>query len=162
MNYESDIKIEEGCLDVEWIGQAELMLKYGKHAAEMKRNLDRAKEKLELTKSELDRAIRTSPEDFDLEKVTDKAIDALIPTLTEYKEASKEYLNAKFESDVAFAAVKAFEQRKDALENLVRLHGQQYFAGPKIPRDLTSEVEKRENRTREVNKKIGARISRTK
>ncbi|MBN1181515.1 MAG: hypothetical protein JXB49_04450, partial [Bacteroidales bacterium] len=119
MNYESDIKIEEGCLDVEWIGQAELMLKYGKHAAEMKRNLDRAKEKLELTKSELDRAIRTSPEDFDLEKVTDKAIDALIPTLTEYKEASKEYLNAKFESDVAFAAVKAFEQRKDALENLV-------------------------------------------
>ena len=162
MNYEADIKIEEGCLDVEWIGQAELMLKYGKHAAEMKRNLDRAKEKLELTKSELDRAVRTSPEDFDLEKVTDKAIDALIPTLQEYKEASKEYLNAKFESDVAFAAVKSFEQRKDALENLVRLHGQQYFAGPKIPRDLQSEVEKRENRTREVNKKIGSRISRTK
>jgi hypothetical protein len=31
------------------------------------------------------------------------------------------------------------EQRKDALENMVRLHGQQYFAGPRIPRNLTEE-----------------------
>ena len=49
--------------------------------------------------------------------------------------------------------LKAFEQRKDALENLVRLHGQQYFAGPKIPRDLPSEMEKRTNKNKEVNKK---------
>lgn len=162
MNYEADIKIEEGCLDIEWLEQPEKMLKYGQHASKMKSNLDKAKESLDFVKAELDNEIRSDPEKFGLEKVTDRAIEATIPLQERYKKASEFYLNAKFESDVAFAAVKAFEQRKDALENLVRLHGQQYFAGPKIPRDLPSEMEKRTNKNKEVNKRIGITISRTK
>jgi hypothetical protein len=162
MNYEADIKIEEGCLDIEWLEQPMKMLQYGKHAAEMKRNLDRAKEKLELVRAELDNEIRSNPNKFGLEKVTDKAIDATIPLQERFKKASSDYLDVRFESDVAFAAVKAFEQRKDALENLVRLHGQQYFAGPKVPRDLPSEMEQRRSKTREINRRIGSTISRTK
>jgi hypothetical protein len=45
---------------------------------------------------------------------------------------------------MAQAAVNAFEQRKSALENLVRLFGQSYFAGPKMPRDLHWEKEEKE------------------
>ena len=42
----------------------------------------------------------------------------------------------------------AIDQKKSALENLVKLHGQMYFAGPSIPRDLDKEWEKREKEKR--------------
>ena len=51
------------------------------------------------------------------------------------------------ESNMAKNAVKPFEQRKDMLETLSKLHGQSYFAGPKTPRDLTKERELREKKT---------------
>jgi len=41
-------------------------------------------------------------------------------------------------------------QRKDALENLVRLHGQQYFAGPKMPRDVQWERQQKIERSNDI------------
>ena len=74
-----------------------------------------------------------------------------------YKKANEEFLNAKYEVDVAQAAVVAMSQRKDALENLVRLHGQQYFAGPKVPHDIS---ELRESRQKKVNQSVNIKRSR--
>ncbi len=139
MNYEDDIKIDETALDVEWLNQATLMLKYARHAAECRMELDKAKEELELTKSELDKEIRSKPEKFGIEKITDKVVENTIPMQPQYKMASKNFINARFESDVAYGAVKAIEARKDALENMGRLLGLQYFAGPKMPRDIHEE-----------------------
>jgi hypothetical protein len=53
--------------------------------------------------------------------------------------------------------------RKAALENLVQLHGQQYFAGPKMPRDLKEEIRKHkeaQERSVEVNSKVRLRRNR--
>jgi len=157
MNYEEDMRIDETALDIEWLEQATLMLKYSRHAAEVRAAFDKAKEKLELTRAELDKAIRKEPELFEVEKVTDKAIESAILVQPEYKRASEEYLQLKFEYDIAAGAVKAFDARKDALENLVRLNGQQYFAGPKTPRDLSSE---RAGWQDKINASIGAKLRR--
>ena len=159
MNYEIDIKIDETALDFEWFDQPVKMMEYSTHAAQMKSNLDKAKEALDFVKAELDSVIRSDPEAFGLKKATDKAIELTILLQEGYKQATKRYLEAKFESDVAFAAVKAFEQRKDALENLVRLHGQQYFAGPKVPRNLSQEVQRKYDQ-RKVDSVIGRKMSR--
>jgi hypothetical protein len=40
--------------------------------------------------------------------------------------------------------------RKAALENLVQLHGQNYFAGPKVPRNLSKERDEKEERQKRV------------
>lgn len=160
MNYEDDIKIDETALDVEWLEQPSLMMKYAQLAAEMRSEMDKAKEALELVKSELDKDIRSNPEKYGLEKITDKVVENTIPTQNDYRRASKRYLDAKFNSDIAFGAVKAVDARKDALENLVRLHGQQYFAGPKVPRDLSSETERRREKQKMVNQSIGSVLKR--
>ena len=47
--------------------------------------------------------------------------------------------------------------RKKSLENLVILHGQQYFAGPKMPRNISEE---REIKQKSVNEKIGSGLKR--
>jgi len=54
LNYERDIYINADALDIEWLEQSELMLRYGRHEADTQRNLDLAKEKLDLIKAELD------------------------------------------------------------------------------------------------------------
>jgi hypothetical protein len=153
MDYEKDTSIDEHGLDVEWLKQSVLMLKYGKHAAQMKLDMDHAKEELDVIKAQLDREIRAFPDNYDLNKLTETIVFNTIVIQPEYRDANSKYLNAKYEYDIAMVAVRAIDQKKTALENLVRLHGQQYFAGPSIPRDLSKEWEKVEAQ-KQTNKKV--------
>jgi len=157
MNYEDDIRIDESALDVEWLEQATLMMKYARVSANAKMVLDQKKEALELVKAELDKRIRTNPSKYGVEKVTEAGVTAAIISHEEYREVSAEVISAKYESDIAQSAVRAVDARKDALENLVRLNGQQYFAGPKVPRDLSWE---REERQKKLNASIASKIVR--
>jgi hypothetical protein len=159
MNYEEDIKIDETALDVEWLEQPRLMMRYAKHSANMRMQTDFAKERLDVVKAELDREIRLNPEAFDIAKITEATVLAAIISHEKYAQANRAFLEARYESDIANAAVRAIDARKDALENLVRLHGQQYFAGPKMPRDLSFEVRQAEA-TRSSNSAVKSRMIR--
>ena len=144
MDYESDMTIDETGLDVEWLSQPKLMMDYGIHAADMRKRVDQAKEKMEVVRAELDREIRESPDLFGIVKITETVVANTIITAEAYQQASTTFIEAKYELDMAMTAVRAVDQRKAALENLVRLHGQQYFAGPQVPRDLSKEWEQKQ------------------
>ena len=161
MNYEKDITIEETALDVEWLEQPALMLKYARHAAEMQKELDYAKEDLDLAKSELDKAIRSNPDKYEIEKITETVVQNTIISQDRYIEANHKLIEVQFELNVAKGAARAIDARTNSLENLVQLHGQQYFAGPKMPRDLSAEVEKREKQN-QANMKVASAMKRTK
>lgn len=158
MNYEKDIRIDETALDVEWLNQPELMRKYTRYQAGLQLDEDEAKENLEFITAELDKEIRSNPEKFGIEKITEGVIKNTILLQDKYKDINKEYLNAKFENNTGKGAIKAIDNRKKALENLVTLHGQQYFAGPKVPRNLSWEVQERQKR---ADKAVGSKMRRT-
>ena len=161
MNYEQDILIDGEALDQEWLRQPSLVMQYSKHAAEKTRRLDEAKQNLDIAKAEADKRIRTNPEAYDIAKVTETVIANAILIEEGYKDAYDEFLVAKYESDMARAAVVAFEHKKAALENLVRLFGQQYFAGPSMPLQINREWEQKEI-DKSVNKKIAEGMQRRK
>jgi hypothetical protein len=144
MDYKTDIEIDEDMLDVEFLNQASLFMKYSQHYAQMRRSVDEEKQSLDVVKAEVDRDIRENPANYNIEKVTEGTIQSAILTSKKYKTAYTAYLDAKYESDMAGAAVQAFEQRKVALENLVKLHGQQYFAGPRVPHNLSEQRKAKE------------------
>jgi hypothetical protein len=160
MNYENDIRIDTDALDIEWTDQAMLFMKYAKNAAQCRMDLDRAKEKLDLVKAELDKSIRNKPDKYGIEKITETVVTNTIIAQDGFKEANDEYLDAKYNADIAQSAVNAMNQRKEALENLVKLHGMQYFAGPKMPRNLSDERRKKEEQNREQNAGIASRMQR--
>lgn len=139
LNYEEDIKIDPTALDVEWLEQAELMRKYSKHSADMKKVMDEAKERLDFKKACIEMDIRNAPENYGLSKVTEGAIQSAILLQEEYQKLAKEYGDARYEYDVSVGAVRAMDQRKSALENLVKLLSASYFAGPQAPRNLYQE-----------------------
>lgn len=158
MDYEKDIAIDETALDLDWLDQPALMMKYARHSAQMRKNLEEAKQNLDIAKAEVDREIRENPAKFKIEKVTEGSVASAILTAQKYQDAHKAYLDSKFEADMSQGAVNAFDQRKSALENLVKLHGQQYFAGPRIPHDLTWE---REQRQKKSDNKVATRMRRS-
>lgn len=153
MNYEEDVLIDGRSLDLEWLDQPSLMMRYCKISAKAQMDLDAAKEMLDVVRSGLDKAIRTNPEHFELAKITDVVVANTVILQESYTEAYGKYLQLKYESDMAKGAVRAIEQRKDALENLVRLYGQQYFAGPSMPLAINREWE-REEKQKQSDKKI--------
>jgi hypothetical protein len=128
MSYEQDIEIDESVLDVEWVDHPRRVLLYTTGAAEAHKEMDLAKSALDYARAKLDKEIREAPEAFGLgTRITEGSIN--------------------FEYEVASGVVKSFEHRKSALENLVRLHGQSYFAGPSVPHNLSEERSRRSNAT---------------
>lgn len=167
-NVDRDLHIDESALDVEWLQQPRLFMKYASAAADKRRSLDKAKEKLDLVKANLDSSIRKNPAEYDIVKVTEATVSNAIIKEDEYQDATVDYIHAKQEYELTQAAVRAMDQRKTALEDLVRLHGQQYFAGPREPRDLPEEVKKqrREEAQQQVsnsaNQKVSGKMKRSK
>ena len=142
LDYEKDKRIDETGLDVEWLGQAELAIAYGKHVAELRTKVRNLEEKKKTVRSELILQVNNNSQGL-IGKAKPNAgdIEAYYRTSQEYKDAITE-LNEMYEelehaenakNEISFT-------RKKALENLVILHGQMYFAGPSIPRDLHHEV----------------------
>ncbi len=158
MSYESDMYIDENELEVELLEQPSLMARYSRLLAEAKRDRDLAKENLDLVKAEINMDIRDNPENYKLEKVTESAIAACVLMEDDFKNAQKQLHEAEFEVNVLQGVLNAIDHRKSALENLVRLYGLNYFAGPSIPHNI-SDV--RQRRNLEAEKNIGAAMRRT-
>lgn len=160
MDYEATIKIDESALDIECLDQASLMLQICKLQSHLEKEEDLARENLDFVKANLDMEIRTDPNKFGVDKVTEGAIKSAILSNDSYKQASNAYINAKYENNVAKGAVRSFDQRKTMLEVLTKLHGQQYFAGPKTPQNIT---DARRQRQVNANASVGkAMLRRTK
>ena len=160
MDYTKDIAIDVEALDLEWLEQPSLMMKYSKNAADCKRTRDIAKEGVDLIKAEIDKDIRKNPGDYGVEKITETVVMNAILEEVDYQSAMTTYIDARHSADVAAAAVSAFEQRKQALEGLVKLFGLQYFAGPSVPRNITSELEMRKTRQENTNTKVARKLTR--
>lgn len=141
MNYDEDLTIDPNALDIEWLKQPRLYMRYAEQLANAKDRAARQSDRLDIVKAEADathRARLISSGD----KITVDMVRAAVQQDPIVKKETDLLLTAEHEVGILAAAVKAFDQRKDALESMVRLHGQMYFAGPKVPRELSSEAGK--------------------
>lgn len=132
-DYEKELTINQSALDKEWREQPFRFMYYVKESVKAEMEAKRAKEALELVKSEMYLTIREKKE-FQGMKFTEALLDAEVKMSEEYKTASDAYFKALEESGILEGAVKAFDQRKAALENLVKLHIAGYCSSPKEPK----------------------------
>ena len=164
MSYQKDMRIDETALDIEWLDQAELAMKYGKLYSEAKQELEEAEEEIKVLRSEL---IKEANEDSDKflgedVKPTGPNVEAYYRTHKEHKEAKQNIIDLQYEVNMTEIAKNEVSfTRKAALENLVTLHGQQYFAGPRMPRAIKSEREKKDQR-KQIDEKVSRKLRRRK
>ena len=165
-DYMAELQIDHNALDVEWFDQPALFMKYAQASVQTKTDLDLAKHKLEIIKSEIETDIRKNPPAYagaDAKKLTEASIHAIVIAHPDVQKAENTVIEARHTCDMFAMMVKAFDQRKYALQMAVTLFGQKYFAGPIEPRDLNLEFEKKIKQSK-VQSKIASTMncSRTK
>lgn len=135
--FEIDLEIDPNQLDVCAGMQGEVFFKWAEKSARARRRMDDTKFRLEILYANLAKMARRDPASFGLTKSTENSIENAVKTSVEYSEGYEEWIQARYASNLADRAVEAMEQRKRMIEVLITLHGQQYFAGPSVPRSLT-------------------------
>ncbi len=140
------IEINPEALDVEWVKQAALFGHYCEMQAVARDKVDRLKEKMEVLDAGLGLKIRSNPASFGLEKITEASVQAVILLSKEHQDLAEQQAQARYDLEIMQSAVRSLDQKKSALENLVRLQGQNYFAGPSVPRNIGKEWVKQAER----------------
>lgn len=161
MGFERDMVIDVTALDVEWAEQSELAMKYGRLWAEAQDACSRAEEHIKFVRSQLIMRVTKDPQKYlgAGEKATDSKTEAYYRTHKDYIAAKDDWLNKLNELNLLTIAKNEISfTRKSALENLVTLHGQNYFAGPSVPRNLKEQMAnhkaKRDATKKDANKRI--------
>lgn len=151
-NIEKDFTIEPDALDVEWLRQPRIRLKYGELSAETKKKARDLKQKVKHISAVISKEIR---EDKTIkERITDSFLQMNIELDSRYQEVVDELSKAIYEDDVISGRLQAVDDKKSALENEVRMWIGNYFAGPKTPRDLKKEFKMNDISTDNIREKL--------
>lgn len=153
LNYEQDVSIDESALDVEWLKQPTLVRLYNQEVAERKRQLAKLNEQLVILRAELTRKINTNPEEYGISKTTVDVVNSTIVIQEEYQDLKNQIIESEYELEIVMGGSRALDHKKTSLENLVKLFGQNYFAGPTSPRNISKEWLESEEK-RKSNSKI--------
>jgi hypothetical protein len=135
-NFEKDLRIDPTQLDVESLRHPEITFKWARRSAKAEEELEQAKLNLEVVEASKSSEIRRNPKLFGIMKVSEAAIKAATILSPSSIKAKREFIAALKRKKLLDAAVRAIEVKKSSIEFLIRLHGQQYFAGPRVPRNL--------------------------
>jgi hypothetical protein len=69
------------------------------------------------------------------QKLTEASITNTLILRKDYQQAEKDVIEATYQAGVLEAAVKSLYQKKDCIEYLIRLHGQNYYSKVKTDND---------------------------
>lgn len=136
--FERDKAIDPNQLDLEAINMPNLYHKWARLAVDAKTEVDRCKLEMDLIEVQLSMRCREKPSAFGIPKVTESAIHGAVRSHEDYCTAAAKWVSALETSKLLDRAVSTMEIKKRMIEILVTLHGQQYFAGPSVPRDLAA------------------------
>jgi hypothetical protein len=151
-SYKDELWIDQNALDEEWLQQSNLYMKYAELHARAIRRRDRAWEKTKVVRSELIKEAKSGQVEELGAKPTDPTVEAYYRSHKRHIDAKDDQIEAEFEVNIYSAAVFAFQQRKVALENLVRLGMGDYFAMPRVPRDISGFDPKKDRRNQRSQK----------
>lgn len=128
-----ELQLDE--LDRHELEQPQLAKQYGDQLAAAKDEMDRAKNKLDAEKAELMIRVAGYPEDFEIAKPTGALIDAAVTSDKIIRALNEDLLDCKADVGMLSSMMSALDGRKYALQDLVKLHGQEYFAAVQVTRE---------------------------
>lgn len=177
LDYAKDSQIDVNALDIEWTNHADLERKYIEQTSYYKRKVITATEsyklmheKLKTVRSKLLAKCQNNPERcIGKSKATGPEAEAYYRTHKRYLKAKKKLIRkemALMEAEEEHTTARDMKDlmhftRTKALEELGNLMSQEYFSGPKDPRNINKELRKRE-KAQLRSKKIGAGMKRNK
>ena len=140
---ESVLDIDQNDLDREFCRQPRLYIEYASELADARLAFDEADAAFKTIKATLDGLIRSDPSVYNLpDKITETVIASTIITQDEYMEAQKKVHSTQYKVNLLYAMTGALDHKRSSLENLVKLHGQNYFSTPRSDSEGRERLEK--------------------
>lgn len=164
LDLNKDMEIDESALDVECLRQPKLAFVYGANLSHCKKRHAESWEKVKTMKAGLIEKVNSNPEKYTGEnkKPTAPVMEAFYRNNKKYRQAKADMIQAEYEANIAFYAFQEISYtRKKMLENLIQLHSANYFAGPSVPRDLSTESLKQKEQ-KERDSGVSSKIKRRK
>jgi cysteinyl-tRNA synthetase len=125
--FKGQLSIDPDDLEQECIRQPLLFSEIGELASQARSDAKRAKEHVEFIKARLKGEMRSNPQTYGLEKVTDKSLEAAVQAHDDTQDAIREHIEANRAADSLTILQTAAEQRRAMLKNLVELIVHHYF-----------------------------------
>ena len=125
--FEKEIIVDRFNLDRECAVNGERVIYWGGKWAEAEMEKERSKKRFEEIKAELDLMIRKDPGSFGLEKITEAAINSLIPMQKAYQDAYENRIESEFLCKKLGMVKEAFLQRKDLILAEIKLFLSDYY-----------------------------------
>lgn len=128
-----DLSIDKYNLDKELTEQPQKYMEWALQAATASDEKDNAKKNLELVRAAIEEKIRKTPKKYDIDKITEGIVRAVINLHPRVKKYNDIYLKAAHQERVLIKIEKAFSHRKSSLEGLTRLDSRLHFSEPRVP-----------------------------
>jgi len=135
------LEIDPNELVDECIVQPKLFLHYASQQRAAEDDMNDAKAQLKKVEAKLSTKIRKDPERYGIDKVTDTTVSHAVQLRPLYQEALDDYHKAASIYRMLSIAISALYQRKDMIENAIKLHGQSYYSVPYTPGDMSKLVD---------------------
>ena len=163
-SYKDDLKIDINSLEVEWENQPSNYIYWAEQEVIAQEERDRLSRNLNLVKAEQDAKIRSKPEKYGIEKVSEGAISARVLRTPEYIKAEKLHAEAVTRAKKMAIAVAAFDHKKRALSKLTELLIAGYYSydgGVPTNREMSDRIESRKRKEVRGKLKMNKRLLRT-
>lgn len=140
-DYISNLVIDKYALDDECLKQPVLFDYYSNEWADASAKQDKAKQKLENYKAELEKKVRLKLAK-EKDRVTEKAVENEVLTNTKYQKLCDRYILAKAKANKSRAVKDAFAQKKDMIKILTDLFISNYYGEVRTAqeKELTTEA----------------------
>lgn len=139
------LEIDINALDVEWTEHPKEFMEISEELADSKKKLDNLRFKLDVAEADEENSIRSDPESHGITKITEGLVKAALANSEKLQASKRRIIDQQYEVNLLSSCVTALEHKKRALEKLVTLQGQQYYAGPSAPRvtaDMAADLAK--------------------
>ena len=156
LDFENDLNINLNDLHTEWKNHANLRYKYASEVSYLDKCVKKANEGIAVIKAKIIKQCK-----IDNMKSTVQQIDAFCSAHPDYLEAKNERIDIEYNLNMIKNALRAFDDRKTALENEVKLWTGNYFSTPvedqKVPSDQKMETKVRDESSNKVRNNINCK-----
>ena len=139
------MEIDKNNLDEEWVKQPRRYYEYSVYLADAIDEVSNCKAGLDLKRADISNAVRSAPEDYELVKITETAINEIVISDTEYQEIQTELQKAERTVNVLKGATRALEHKREGLNWNTKLFLANYYA-EKLPEDVKDRIEEKVDR----------------
>jgi len=134
-DFEKELSIDLDNLHEEWRSHAQIRKKYADEVSHCEKVAKKAHEKVKVVRSRLIKECKSN-QALSKRLTSDALREAYYRTHPDHEKAKDDLIQAEYNLGMAWNALKAFDDRKFALENEVKLWSRNYFATPREQREV--------------------------